>query len=221
MSSEKTNGKMMTVKEMSVALGVSESSIKRVIENLRSVLGAVFKNRQGGYLLNESQVTAIKQELQKHHNLPAQENLSNITTEIEMAQKTMEVIQYFSDRVKSLQSQNEAQATQLIEQAPKVEIYNKFLNSKGNYSMGDVAKHIGIGRNKLFDILRQRHILNANNIPYQCYMSHFEVKTVVKNDKSYKVTYVTPKGMVWIQKKIATNIESMELYETRKINGGV
>ena len=61
---------------------------------------------------------------------------------------------------------------QLLEQKPKVEFFDKVANSKTALPMDKVAKvlDMGIGRNKLFEILRDKKILDRSNIPYQTYV---------------------------------------------------
>lgn len=59
------------------------------------------------------------------------------------------------------------------EQLPKVEFYDDVTGSSDTIDMGEVAKILnikGVGRNKLFDILRKKKVLMGNNIPYQSYV---------------------------------------------------
>lgn len=63
---------------------------------------------------------------------------------------------------------------------PKADAYDCFIDSTGSYSMGTVAKMLGIGQNTLFRELRNRGILitkgDMRNTPYQRYANYFEVK---------------------------------------------
>jgi prophage antirepressor-like protein len=74
--------------------------------------------------------------------------------------------------------ENEKQAAQLLIAAPKVEIYDKIASGENLQTMNQVAKEIGWGRNKLFDHLRQKKVLMANNLPYQNFIDdgYFVVK---------------------------------------------
>ena len=60
--------------------------------------------------------------------------------------------------------------SQLLEQKPK-EFFDTVAN-KTALPMDKVAKSLdmGIGRNKLFEILRDKKILDRSNIPYQTYV---------------------------------------------------
>jgi len=124
-----------------------------------------------------------------------------ITTEIEENQIVEKAMMILARQRKELLRINEAQSKQLTEQAPKVEGYDDLMGSHGLYSVAEAAKTIGTGRNRLFDLLRKAHILNGFNIPFQRWMVYFEVKTTVRSGIEYKVTYVNPKGLVWINRK--------------------
>ena len=74
--------------------------------------------------------------------------------------------------------------------------------------MADVAKilDMGIGRNKLFTMLRQNNILQADNIPYQRYVNAGYFKVVEShymadgNSVVAKTTYVKQRGIDYIRK---------------------
>lgn len=94
---------------------------------------------------------------------------------------------------------------------PKVEAYSSFIEADGKYSVGAVAKMLGLGQNKLFRELRNAGVFIAKggmkNTPYQQYMHHFEVKayTITHSDGSESVrhtTYVQPSGIDFIRKKL-------------------
>jgi phage antirepressor YoqD-like protein len=86
-------------------------------------------------------------------------------------------------------------------QAPKVALADQCLIAVNSRSMGDTAKVLGVGRNTLFQILRDEGMLMQTNIPYQKYISigWFEVKITpkVQHDVTvnYPVTMVLPKGL--------------------------
>ena len=93
------------------------------------------------------------------------------------------------------------------EQRPKVDAYDKFIDTKNLINMANAAKTLKIkevGRNKLYAILRDKEIIDKNNIPYQQYINknYFEVKqTYLRNLDIYiSTTYVTPKGLDYIRK---------------------
>lgn len=109
---------------------------------------------------------------------------------------------------------NKAAHRQIEKQAPKVEFANRILSSKTNIEIGQFAKVIGIGRNKLFEYMREDKILMSRgsyrNVPYQQHIDngHFEVTETAWSNRngesgiSFK-TVVTPKGQMFLEKKIS------------------
>ena len=91
---------------------------------------------------------------------------------------------------------------------PKADFYDTVASSESLLSMADVAKVLdkGIGRNRLFKLLRSRGILQGNNVPYQRFVDAEYFKVV---ESSYMagdnaivstVTYVKQKGVDYIRK---------------------
>jgi prophage antirepressor-like protein len=93
---------------------------------------------------------------------------------------------------------------QVREQTPKVELYNVLLSAKNAQTMGEVAKALGWGRNRLFAYLRSKGVLMRNNLPYQQYLEaqYFQVREVstIRREITVNVTQtlVTPKGLDFI-----------------------
>ena len=88
----------------------------------------------------------------------------------------------------------------LQEQKPKVEFFDTVANSKTALPMDKVAKvlDMGIGRNKLFEILRDKKILDRSNIPYQTYVDRGYFRVVEqKYTKPTGETVVTTKTLVY------------------------
>lgn len=88
----------------------------------------------------------------------------------------------------------------LAEQKPKVEFFNSVANSKTALPMDKVAKvlDMGIGRNMLFQILRDKKILDKSNIPYQTYVDRGYFRVIEqKYTKPNGDTVVTTKTLVY------------------------
>ena len=92
---------------------------------------------------------------------------------------------------------------------PKAEFYDAVTDSKDAIPMSSVAKVLnikGIGRNKLFEILRDKNILRGNNEPYQTmvdrgYFRVIETKYTKNGDTHINLkTLVTQKGLDYIRK---------------------
>lgn len=109
-----------------------------------------------------------------------------------------------AEKMEALQKQN-----QLMQ--PKAEFFDAVTDSKTAIPIGDVAKilDIGIGRNKLFEFLRQKNILTADNRPYQKYIDSgyfrvIEQKYEVNGEVRINIkTLVFQKGIDWIRKQLA------------------
>lgn len=95
---------------------------------------------------------------------------------------------------------------------PKAEFYDAVADSKTAIPMEQVAKVLGIkgiGRNKLFQLLRELKILQGNNMPYQTYIDRGYFRTIESQYTKptgetviYIKTLVFQKGIDFIRKKI-------------------
>jgi anti-repressor protein len=91
---------------------------------------------------------------------------------------------------------------------PKAESFDHFISGENYQKMNDVAKSLGVGRNKLFAFLREEEILMKDNTPYQRYINsgYFVVKEIPIKGKSVAFnktqTYVTAKGVDYIGKRL-------------------
>lgn len=101
----------------------------------------------------------------------------------------------------------------IVRDKPLVDFANQVADTSDLIDINDMAKllcseNIKIGRNKLFEWLRNKNILMSNNTPYQQYINneYFRVKEVTKKTaygtKIYTKTYVTGKGQIYITQKI-------------------
>lgn len=95
---------------------------------------------------------------------------------------------------------------------PKAQFYDDVAGSKDSIEMGPVAKVLairGMGRNRLFSLLREKKVLDKNNIPYQQFadMGYFRVLeqkyTVPNGETKINIkTMVFQKGIDFIGRKI-------------------
>ena len=96
----------------------------------------------------------------------------------------------------------------VAELQPKADFYDAAASSESLFSMADVAKvlDMGIGRNKLFKFLREKKILQGDNLPYQRFVDAGYFKVVEgkfmagDNVVISKTTYVKQKGIDYIRK---------------------
>lgn len=84
---------------------------------------------------------------------------------------------------------------------PKEEFFDAVAGSKDAIEIGKVAKVLdypGIGRNKLFEILRDKGILMKDNVPYQKYIDNGCFRTVEqKYHTPYGETRINIKTLVY------------------------
>jgi anti-repressor protein len=114
----------------------------------------------------------------------------------------------------NLAKENEEQKALIEQSKPKVEFFNTVASTDTTYDLGVVAKNLNLdyGRNTLFKLLRERKILNAENVPYQRFVDvgYFELKqtTFVGEKGKLKVHFqsrVTDKGLKWLHKNLKQN----------------
>ncbi len=192
--SEKTH---YTVKEIADILKVDRSTIQRWVEKHYPE-----KMQQGKTtLLNQEEITVIKQEINRNPNLC---NVAQVTTDLEMFQKTMDVFQWMREKMAAYEQQIE-------NDKPKVEFFNSVADSLDCVDFGSFAKTTSIGVINLFRFLREKGIVflhNGYNLPKQDYKDagYFRViEQTYKQKGETKIgfkTLITPKGQIWLSRFI-------------------
>lgn len=115
------------------------------------------------------------------------------------------------------QKQIEQRNAQIAEMQPKADFFDAVADSKSAFSMNEVAKVLdykGIGRNKLFEFLREQNILDRYNVPYQRYVDNGWFRVIeqkyMKNGEPIvsTKTLVYQKGIDGIRKKLQSVFEN-------------
>ena len=170
------NEEVVTTKELAESLGTSP---KVILENAKKCLPCkIIENGKPTYW-NKAEATVLIEQLKKSN--PNQHSFTGAvkaaSTELTPSLRMIEAMRMFEAAAKEelarLKAENEKQKSMLIEQQPKVEFYDDVTGSKDTIDMKEVAKILNIknvGRNKLFEILRNRHVLDRCNQPYQRYV---------------------------------------------------
>ena len=137
--------------------------------------------------------------IRKHGMYAKQELLDNPDLLISVVQELKEE----REKNKKLITDNERMR-------PKEEFFDAVTDSRDAIEIGKVAKVLnlpGIGRNKLFEILRKKGILMKNNIPYQKYIDNGCFRTIEQKysmpDGETRIsikTLVYQKGIDYIRK---------------------
>lgn len=78
---------------------------------------------------------------------------------------------------------------------PKAKAFDTFMDSEDYQDIGTVAKALGTGRNRLFQLLRAKGILMGNGMPYQKYIT--QGYFVVKESTDVQ-TLVTTQGVAFV-----------------------
>jgi prophage antirepressor-like protein len=108
------------------------------------------------------------------------------------------------------QREIDAQQALIAEAKPKVEFFDAVASSKDAIEMKHVAKALGsIGRNRLFEFLRNQGVLMQDNTPYQTYVDRgyfrlVEQKYTTPDGETHIrfKTLVYQKGVNWIRKQL-------------------
>lgn len=107
------------------------------------------------------------------------------------------------------EEENIALKAQVIEDKPKVDFHNAVAKADKGQSFDEIARVLGIGRNKLYKKLRAEMVLMKGNLARQKYIDQgyfVSVEQVFDLGESGEKgagtkTLVTGKGLQWIQKK--------------------
>ena len=139
------------------------------------------------------------------------EGFNKLENELRQLQQ-FKLPQTFSEALRLLADETEAKEKlqlQLIEQKPKVDFFEAVTGSKDTIDMGSVAKVLNkkIGRNKLFEFLRENGVLMSSNIPLQSMIDRGYFRVIetkyTKPDGSTHIglkTLVYQKGVNYINK---------------------
>lgn len=118
------------------------------------------------------------------------------------------------------QEKIEAQKNTILELTPKAEFYDTVADSKDAMQMRDVAAILNMpkwGRNKIFELLRARKVLDDRNVPYRKYQDalYFRVIETTTTDQ-YGCTHINLLTLVFQSgidfiRKIINDYESKRL----------
>ncbi|MBR4397532.1 MAG: phage antirepressor KilAC domain-containing protein [Methanobrevibacter sp.] len=194
--------KLMTTKELATALNVSVDTIQKTIKKLQATSESFRKFKKGQTpKFNEVEVTAIKLELQNRSKVNALSPKTNLERQLIIQQ----AMQFLQENINELKAENELMK-------PKAEFYDKVTGSSDTCDMKEVAKILnfkGIGRNNLFEILRNENVLDRQNQPYQKYVDagYFRIIESKWEDRDGDIhinlkTVVFQKGIEFIRKTV-------------------
>lgn len=210
---------LVSARELYLGLGLSKTQWSRWFK--KNILKNEFFKKNIDYVGvrhdvegNDVQDFAITLEFAKHITMMARTEKSHeyrnyfIECEKELKSITKQDSYMIQDPVKRakrwIEEEEERQRLLLLakENQEKANKFDVFLNADGLCKVADFAKMIGMGRNKLYEKLRDAKILMADNIPYQKYMKYFEVKNTVKYNRRFKVVLINKRGLDFLSNKL-------------------
>lgn len=197
------DNRIVTTKELAGILGVEPRTVQLAVQKLglANVLSQVKIRGQNSFVFTEEQATLIKQHIQEHHNL-ANRKIDTVTTEVEENQM---IAQAFSILQRRIDDANK----EIEKLKPAAEFAYQICSSKDAIAIGNCAKVLNrnIGRNSLFEFLRNKKVLQQDNIPYQKYIDsgYFRVietkYTIPSGETKISLkTLVLQKGVAYINK---------------------
>jgi|WetSurMetagenome_2_1015567.scaffolds.fasta_scaffold00725_2 phage antirepressor YoqD-like protein len=210
---ELTNKKTMTVQEVANVLGLSTDVIKNCI---RRIMPEKMENGKKT-ILSEIEVSEISKQLKNnsfslsHLTYEESSQVKNSITELEENETITNAILILKRRNDEYKQRAELAEQKCIEQQPKVDFFDAVADSKDAMDMSNVAKILdcGMGRNQIFDILRNSGVLQQNNVPYQKFVDAGLFRVVEQkystSDGSVHInikTLVYQKGIDYIRKVI-------------------
>ena len=201
---EKTEN-FVTTKELAEVLGVSARTIRdtATAKGLEGTFHTLQTKggKQSLRVFSEEEATIIKMEIQKHHNL-ASRQIDTVTTAAEEDQMIAQALIILQRRIQDANKE-------IARLKPAAEFAYQICSSKDAIDIGNCAKVLNrnIGRNNLFEFLRNRKVLQQDNIPYQKYIDsgYFRVietkYTIPSGETKISLkTLVLQKGVAYINK---------------------
>jgi len=151
------------------------------------------------------------------YDVKARHTINKRWIELESQQQAFKIPTTLSEALLlagKLAADNESLQAEKVANQPKVDFAMAVRDMDGKVSVGDFAKVIGTGQNRLFERLRQDGFLMANNRPYQHSIDRellvsIEQKPHIdnggKSHPSFK-TLITGKGQVYFEKRYRKDI---------------
>ena len=204
---EKTEN-FVTTKELAEVLGVSARTIRETAtaKGLEGTFHTLQTKggKQSLRVFSEEEATIIKMEIQKHHNLQSRQ-IDTVTTAAEEDQMIAQALMILQRRIQDANKE-------IARLKPAAEFAYQICSSKDAIDIGNCAKVLNrnIGRNNLFEFLRNRKVLQQDNIPYQKYIDsgYFRVietkYTIPSGETKISLkTLVLQKGVAYINKLLS------------------
>ena len=167
----------------------------KVLEAIKAYQLSAHGNMKNSDVANASTMEIV-QKASQMMDLQVIAESGNVEAMQQFMQRMIVYTQSIHDE-KEARQRAELAEKKLIDQQPKVEFFDDVTGSSDTIDMKEVAKVLnvkGVGRNKLFEILRNEKILDRNNQPYQKFVDKGFFRIVESR-------YTVPDGSVKIHLK--------------------
>lgn len=143
--------------------------------------------------------------------IKCESKLKELAKSLPIPQTYSQALMLAAKQAEQIEEQNKL----IEEQKPKADFYDAVTGSKDAIDMALCAKtlNMDIGRNRLFDFLRSRAILDRNNIPFQRYIDRGYFRTIEQK-------YTKPDGTTCINIKTVVYQKGMEYIKSLIENAG-
>ena len=208
----------MTTKELAKMLNTTKDV---VLANGRKCFPNKVIEHGKTVMWSEAEVTVILDHMKGNlsHNASVEFNstVTNTTTKMTNALKIHQAMlmmqEAYEDELKAIKAENERQAAQLIEQKPKVDYYDHYMDSKNNFEIEKLGKDSGIGARRIFKFLEADRVIRAKFVDgvkyyesyayYDRYFQSVMVPFTLPTGEQYSrpKLMLTPEGMTYFMKK--------------------
>lgn len=221
-NSEKKFNSRFIVEQVNLFRSLEGNRSELLHKNLLVKIEDEFKDEINELKIQPVQLPDAKGELRKVYELNFEQSLQILMSESKTVRKRCIEVLKSQNKPKELSRleileiaiESEKKVLQLREKIEqdkeKVQFFDTVTGSEDCIDMGQVAKvcNLGIGRNRLFEFLRENKILDGKNSPYQTFIDRGYFRTIessyTKPDGSTHIsikTVVFQKGVDFIIKK--------------------
>lgn len=165
---------------------LTEDGLYEVLMQSRKPIAKAFKR----------EVKEILKSIRKHGAYMTPQTLEKAILNPDTMIQLCTMLKEEQEKRRKVESENQKLAIENEDMKPKAEFYDTVTDSKDAISMAEVAKVLDydIGRNKLFELLKKKKILDKSRVPYQRFVDAGYFRVI-------ETKYTKPNGDVCINIK--------------------
>lgn len=165
---------------------LTEDGLYEVLMQSRKPIAKAFKR----------EVKEILKSIRKHGAYMTPQTLEKAILNPDTMIQLCTMLKEEQEKRRKVESENQKLAIENEDMKPKAEFYDTVTDSKDAISMAEVAKVLdyNIGRNKLFELLKKKKILDKSRVPYQRFVDAGYFRVI-------ETKYTKPNGDVCINIK--------------------